>query len=232
MVTPMIRYGNAAYSLDTLHKIGASQIGVSYPNTNFSTDFYEDTPTTFPKHGNPDAIAYFAPFGPFNSSDHNSSPNESEGPNEIAFAPSNFPAGLNNGLFIGFHGQFNKVGPPNPTTGAGNEENPVVFYDLTTGTYWHFIGTQEPFIGHLDGMLSTSDALFMSDMADGSLFSAPTNTGAIYEVMAVSLGDLQPRRHSQCRRLRRVAEDRHQRPTRIQRLAAEFGQTAGQRRGC
>ncbi len=38
-------------------------------------------------------------------------------------------------------------------------------------------------------MLSTSDALFMSDMADGSLFSAPTNTGAIYEVMAVSFGD-------------------------------------------
>ena len=186
---PNDRYGNAAYSLDTLHKISASQIGVSYPNTNFSTDFYDDTPTTFPQHGNPDAIAYFAPFGPFDSSDHNSSPNESEGPNEIAFAPSNFPDGLNNGLFIGFHGQFNKVGPPIPATGAGNEENPVVFYDLATGAYWHFIGTNEPFIGHLDGMLSTSDALFMSDMADGSLNSAPTNTGAIYKVMAVSPGD-------------------------------------------
>ncbi len=67
---PNDRYGNAAYSLDTLHKIDASQIGVSHPNTNFSTDFYEGTPTTFPQHGNPGAIARFAPFGPFDTSDH------------------------------------------------------------------------------------------------------------------------------------------------------------------
>jgi hypothetical protein len=186
---PNDRYGNAADSLDTLHMISASQIGVSFPNTNFATDFYDAAPTTFTKHGNPDAIAHFAPFGPFDASDHNSSLNESEGPNEIAFAPSNFPAGLNNGIFIGFHGQFDKVGAPNSTTGAGNEENPVIYYDLTTGTYWHFIGTQEANIGHLDGMLSTPDALFMSDMADGSLFIGPTNTGAIYKVVAVNPGD-------------------------------------------
>jgi hypothetical protein len=186
---PNDKYGNAADSLDTLHTISASQIGVSFPNTNFATDFYDAAPTTFTKRGNPDAIAHFAPFGPFDASDHNSSPNESEGPNEIAFAPASFPAGLNSGIFIGFHGQFDKVGAPNATTGAGNEENPVVFYDLTTGTYWHFIGTQEPNIGHLDGMLSTSDALFMSDMADGSLFSAPTSTGAIYKVVAINPGD-------------------------------------------
>ena len=186
---PNDKYGNAAYSLDTLHTISASQIGVSFPNTNFATDFYDAAPASFTKHGNPDAIARFAPFGPFNASDHNSSPNESEGPNEIAFAPAGFPAGLNNGIFIGFHGQFDKVGAPNTTTGAGNEENPVVFYDLTTGTYWHFIGTQEANIGHLDSLLSTSDALFMSDITDGSLFSAPTNTGAIYKVVAVTPGD-------------------------------------------
>jgi len=38
----------------------ASQIGVSFPNTNFATDFFDAAPTTFTKHGNPDAIAYFA----------------------------------------------------------------------------------------------------------------------------------------------------------------------------
>src|SRR5207253_11491905 len=76
-----------------------------------------------------------------------------------------------------------------PTTSAGNEENPVVFYDFTTSTYWHFIGTNEPNIGHLDSLLSTPDALYMADMADGSLFSAPTNTGAIYKVIALPPGD-------------------------------------------
>jgi hypothetical protein len=181
---PSDKYGNAAYSLDTLHKISAANVGITYANTNFATDFYENTVSTFPQHGNPDAIARFAPFGPFNASDHNSSVNESEGPNEIAFSPANFPAALQ-GIFIGFHGQFDKAGPPNTTTGAGNEEHPVVFYNTTTGQYWHFIGNQEPLIGHLDGMLSTSDGLYMSDLADGSLFGAPTNTGAIYLVSAV-----------------------------------------------
>jgi hypothetical protein len=181
---PSDRYGNAAYSLDTLHKISASQVGVSFPNTNFASDFYENNPTTYTRHGNPDAIARFAPFGPFDSTDHNSSVNESEGPNEIAFTPASFPSTLQ-GLLIGFHGQFNKVGPPNTTTGAGNEEHPVVFYNTTTGNYWHFIGNQEPLIGHLDGMLSTPDAFFMSDIADGSLSAAPFNTGAIYMLTAV-----------------------------------------------
>jgi hypothetical protein len=181
---PNDKYGNAAYSLDTLHKISAAQVGVSFPNTNFASDFYENNTTSPIKHGNPDAIANFAPFGPFNASDHNSSPNESEGANEIAFTPASFPAALQ-GVLIGFHGQFDKVGPPNTSTGAGNEEHPVVFYQTATGQYWDFIGNQEPLIGHLDGMLSTSDAVYMSDIADGSLFNSPTNTGAIYEFTTV-----------------------------------------------
>src|SRR6185369_8424349 len=114
---PPDKYGNAAYSQDTLHKISAANIGTSFPSSNFATDFYVNThPVTV--QGTPDAIAHFEPFGPFDSTDQNSSPNESEGANEIAIAPANFPAGLNNGVFIGFHGQFDKVGPPNTTTGA------------------------------------------------------------------------------------------------------------------
>jgi hypothetical protein len=177
-------YGNAAYSLDTLHTIPAAQVGVSYPNTNFAADFYENSAASPITHGSPDATAKFTPFGPFNSSDHNSSVNESEGANEIAFTPGNFPASLQ-GILIGFHGQFDKVGPPNTSTGAGNEEHPVVFYNTSTGQYWDFIGNQEPLIGHLDGMLSTSNAIFMSDIADGSLFGGPTSTGAIYMITPV-----------------------------------------------
>jgi glucose/arabinose dehydrogenase len=170
-------YGNAAYSLDTLHKINQASIGTTVPASNFATDFYENTQPAVITHGSPDAVAHFAPFGPFNAADENSSPNESEGASEIAFAPANFPAGFNNGVFIGFHGQFDSVG-------TANEEHPVVYYDLGTGAYFDFIGTQEPDIGHLDGMLSTSNALFMADITDGSLFS-PSASGAIYEVTAV-----------------------------------------------
>jgi hypothetical protein len=183
---PPDKYGNAAYSLDTLHKIPAANIGVSFPSSNFTTDFYENTgPVATTVHGTPDAIAHFAPFGPFDSADHNSSPNESEGPNEITIAPSNFPAGLNNGVFLGFHGQFDKFGPPNTTTGAGNEEDPVVFYNFDTGTYWHFIGTNEPNVGHLDGLLATQNTLYLSDLADGDVFAGPFNTGTIYAITVV-----------------------------------------------
>ena len=36
--------------------------------------------------------------------------NEAEGPNDICFAPPEFPEGLNHGLFVGFHGRFNYAG--------------------------------------------------------------------------------------------------------------------------
>ncbi len=171
-------YGNAAYSLDTLHAISAATIGTSVPDYAFSSSFFENTapPTT---HGAPTALAAFAPL-------NGQSTEESEGPNEIAFAPSSFPQGLNNGIFIGFHGQFDQTGNPDPNTGTGNEEHPVVFFNLNDGTYWHFIDNTNPTpIGHLDGLLSTADSLYLSDIATGSLFNTPYNTGAIYQIQSV-----------------------------------------------
>ena len=64
---------------------------------------------------------------------------------EIAFAPASFPAGLNNGIFVGFHGRFD-------LGGLANEENPLVFWNRATGQYFDFIGNNEPNIGHLDGL--------------------------------------------------------------------------------
>jgi hypothetical protein len=172
-------YGNAAYSLDTLHKIAAADVGVTVPDYGFSTDFAENTdPVTI--HGSPNYLAAFAPLNGLATE-------ESEGANEIAFAPAGFPAGLNNGVFIGFHGQFDQTGDPNPLTGAGNEEHPVVFDSLDSNSYWHFIDNANPgvTIGHLDGVLSTTDSLYLSDLAAGSLFGGPLNTGSIYEITAV-----------------------------------------------
>jgi hypothetical protein len=105
---------------------------------------------------------------------------ESEGPSEIAFAPPGFPTGLNNGIFVGFHGRFD-------LGGLANEENPLVFYDRATGKYFDFIGNNEPNVGHLDGLLSTSNALFIADLStNGDLFSsAGTGAGAIYMIKAV-----------------------------------------------
>jgi glucose/arabinose dehydrogenase len=172
-------YGNAAYSMDTLHKISAANIGASVPDYGFATNFVENN-SAKTVHGNPSYVGVFAPL-------NGSILEESEGPNQIAFAPSSFPTGLNNGVFIGFHGQFDQTGNPDPNTGQGNEEHPVVFWDAATSDYWHFIdnANADVTMGHLDGLLSTSDSLYLADLASGSLFGGPTNTGTIYQIQSV-----------------------------------------------
>lgn len=104
---------------------------------------------------------------------------ESEGPNDIAFAPPGFPPGLNNGVFVGFHGKYG-------AGGIANEENPLVFVDLTNHSYFQFIGNNEPNIGHLDGLLSTGDSLFAADLAaTGFGSSSSTNKGVIYQIKSL-----------------------------------------------
>ena len=81
----------------------------------------------------------------------------SQGATQIAFAPSDFPAPFNHGIFIAFAGN-----PP-------GERNPLIFYDLDTGTYTHFLlgGTGSI---RQTGLLSTNSSLFISDFLSGEVF--------------------------------------------------------------
>ena len=103
---------------------------------------------------------------------------ESEGPNDIAFAPPAFPEPLNNGVFVTFHGKFG-------SGGTNNEENPLVFVDLNTTNYFHFIPPQLPGVGHLDGLLRVTDSLFISDMATNGALGGAAGKGVIYQVKAL-----------------------------------------------
>ena len=103
---------------------------------------------------------------------------ESEGPNQIAYAPPGFPDGLNAGVFLGFHGQSSGGG-------LANEENPLVYADPATGSYFHFILGQQPGIGHLDGLLSMRDSLFVADLVPGGSLSAGLNAGVIHQIKSL-----------------------------------------------
>jgi hypothetical protein len=81
---------------------------------------------------------------------------ESERASGFAIAPRMFPAALNRGVFVGFHGIFS-------SGGTSNEENPMLFADPNSGKYFDFISNDEPNIGHLDGASSTADSVFVSD---------------------------------------------------------------------
>ena len=103
---------------------------------------------------------------------------ESVGAVEIAFAPPGFPPGLESGVFVGFHGNFN-------TAGLANTDNPVVYCDLDTGAYFHFVSTHEPVLGHPNGLLAAGDSLWVADLdGDGNVLDA-ASSGAIYRIRAV-----------------------------------------------
>ena len=162
---------NEPFSADELNRIAVGEIGGAIEDFGFPDRFvaYRTGGQGGPG-GNP--LVAFQPIpDPSNGS-------EAEGANEIAFVPDAFRSILGNGVFVGFHGRFN-------AGGLANEENPLVFYDLDTDDYFHFIENDQDGVGHLDGLLATSDRLFVSDLSmGGSVTSNGRGQGAIYVIRA------------------------------------------------
>lgn len=167
-------YKDEPLSTDKIHMIPADLIGTQVFNFGFPYTYISYRTN---QHIGPPAIEPLIAFQPWPDRMTGS---ESEGPVEIAIAPTLFPAGLNNGVFVGFFGRFN-------LGGYANEENPVVFYNRANGQYFHFISNSEPNIGHISGLLSTDKALFLSDMSSNGIVSTPNGTamGAIYKIEAI-----------------------------------------------
>jgi hypothetical protein len=163
-------------SADELNLIPAADIGSGVVNFGFPSDYMEYRTGRRIGSGGIQPLVIFQPVpDPLNGS-------ESEGPAEIAIAPPGFPAGLNNGIFVGFHGRFNHGG-------LFNEENPLVYYDLGTGKYFHFIENDEPGVGHLDTMLTTNDSLFLADVSSTGSMENGAQSGVIYQIKAISRGN-------------------------------------------
>jgi glucose/arabinose dehydrogenase len=161
---------NEPVSADELNRITAGTIGSSVPDFGFAGTYTNYRTGALVGSSGASPAAVFQPEAITGS--------EREGANQIAFAPAAFPDGLNNGIFIGFHGRF-------LSAGLANEENPLVYYDLATGEMIDFLSNDLPFIGHPDGLLTTADSLFISDInAGGSMFSASPD-GRIYQVQVI-----------------------------------------------
>jgi len=163
---------NEPHSADEIHVVPAADLGraildFGFPNT------YEAYRTGVTVGGMGELpLVTFQPLPPPDGS-------EAEGVNEIAFAPPLFPEPLVNGLFAGFHGRFNLAG-------AANEENPLVFVDLDDLSYFHFVPNTDPSVGHLDGVLATTDTLFLADISSHGSFSASAeNSGKIYAITSL-----------------------------------------------
>jgi glucose/arabinose dehydrogenase len=164
---------NEPHSPDELNRIAREDIGTTLPDFGFPNSY-----TTY-RTGELVGDEPVRPIVVFQPIPDPLTGLRSEGPHHITFAPPGFPEGLNQGLFIGFHGKFS-------FGGVNNDENPVVYVDPETGEYFHFIPGQQDGIGHLDGLLATSDSLYVADMVThGNLFNGP-GAGAIYRIKALT----------------------------------------------
>ena len=81
---------------------------------------------------------------------------------------------------MGFHGKFGGGG-------LANEENPLVYVDLATTNYFHFIEGQQVNVGHLDGLLATGDSLFVADLTTNGSLSSGSGLGVIYQIKSLAL---------------------------------------------
>ena len=161
-----------AHSADELNFIARTNIGGAVDFFGFPSNYTSYRTNVFiGGAGIPPLIAFQPIPNPFTG-------RESEGPNQIAFAPPGFPNGLNTGVFLGFHGQYSSAG-------AANEENPLVYADPATGAYFHFILGQQPGIGHLDGLLATRDSLFVADLVSTGNPNSGASAGVIYQIKSL-----------------------------------------------
>ncbi|MHC5541155.1 hypothetical protein ACYOEI_23275, partial [Singulisphaera rosea] len=177
--------GNEAWSTDELDKIPAAQIGGAIENFGFPYSYTR----TIDKPGDPVTVVNPGPnvvqpiiaYEPLPDSVLTAEGSESEGSSGIALSPALFPAGLNNGVFVGFHGLFVQGG-------LDNDENPFVYADPATGKYFDFISNNEANIGHLDEALSTADSLFIADISStGSVFGSDgPGMGVIYQIKVIT----------------------------------------------
>ncbi len=165
---------NEPLSADELNVIAASNLGVPpVAFFGFPTNYMEY------RTGRIVGGAGIQPLVAFQPKPDPLTGEESEGPNDLAFAPPAFPDGLNDGIFIGFHGIFNSGGP-------NNEENALVYVDLTATNYFHFIPSKLPGVGHFDGLLTTQDSLFIADLSTTGNLNNNAGSGVIYQIKSLA----------------------------------------------
>jgi len=80
-----------------------------------------------------------------------------KGVTQIALAPSDFPAGFNDGIFVGFTGD-----------GGQNDNAGMAYYSFATGQYTQFIESTDVY--DIIGLYSTGNALFFTDIGTGTVY--------------------------------------------------------------
>lgn len=134
-------------SADELNRLPLADIGVNLLDFGFP-DCFVDYATGLPVGDCVHPIQAFLPISPTQ---------RSEGAAGLTFAPPGFPSNLRDGIFVGFHG-------------GTTEENPVVFWDRSKGSFFHFITPGQKALGRLDQFVAHGKSLWISDIFRASIY--------------------------------------------------------------
>ncbi len=156
-----------SFSADEINVIPADEIGVVEYDFGFPETYIDYA--TGELIGSEGAL----PIVAFNSLDGS----ESEGIASLVQMPESFPAPFGDGYVAGFHGQFDSFGDD-------NEENPLVFFNTTTGDRFELISNDNAAIGHLDSLFASESALYVADLCGIGLLTEANACGVIYRVSA------------------------------------------------
>jgi glucose/arabinose dehydrogenase len=160
-------------STDELNRIASGAVGGAIEDFGFPSDTVEyRTGTVTTGLSNQPLVAFQPIPDPLTGA-------ESEGPVELAFVSPGFPLALQNGLFVAFHGEFNQ-------RGTGNGENPLVYVDLATLEYFHFVPNTDPNVGHANGLLATDDSLFVVDLGATTSLFGNSVSGTIHQIQSLN----------------------------------------------
>jgi glucose/arabinose dehydrogenase len=164
-------------SADELNVIPADRLGRDVLDFGFPDEYvaYRSVPGTAATGASQGrAIGPIVAFRPIEGS-------EAEGAAELTFAPPLFPDGLDDGIFVGFHGRYT-------SGGLANEENPLLYVDLHERAAFELVPNDAPSVGHLDNVLATEDSLYIADLNPRGALSSPDAGGVIYQIRAASPG--------------------------------------------
>jgi hypothetical protein len=175
---------NVSLSADELNRIRAADLGKNLPDFGFPHTYISSATGATISEGTeicpnicnqPDGVT--PPLLVFRPVDGR----KSEGAVELAMAPQGFGADFADGIFTSFFGKF--------AGGPANDENPVVFANPQTGQIYHFINNG--LLGHPNGLLSTRNSLFVTDLDFGGNLTGSTK-GVIYQITPNSLPEEVP----------------------------------------
>ena len=159
---PFVSFSADELNVVPADAIGSETIDFGFPDTYTRSDTGEVVGST--------GAGAFTVFLPLEGS-------ENEGVSSLAFAPASFPADLQNGLFAGFHGQWDLVG-------IENEENPLLWVSAESGEMRTVVGNDAATVGHIDTLVATDDALYAADFCANGYLWQTEPCGVIFRVTA------------------------------------------------